>query len=55
MRTRKKLEKMLYFASSDEKGIIEVTERFADILAKNAPLKEFFTSIQNGAATVANP
>jgi hypothetical protein len=28
---------MLYFASSDEKGIIEVTERFADILAKNAP------------------
>jgi hypothetical protein len=28
---------MLYFASSDEKGIIEVTQRFADILAKNAP------------------
>ncbi|HLJ93579.1 MAG TPA: alpha/beta hydrolase-fold protein, partial [Gemmataceae bacterium] len=37
LRTWKKLEKTLYFASSDEKGIIEVTQRFADILTKHAP------------------
>ena len=37
LRARPKLEKTLYFASSDEKGIVEVTQRFADILAKAAP------------------
>jgi uncharacterized protein len=37
LRTRQDLEKTLYFASSDEKGIAEVTQRFANILAKNAP------------------
>jgi predicted alpha/beta superfamily hydrolase len=37
LRTQKKLEKTLYFASSDEKGIVEVTQRFADILTRNAP------------------
>jgi len=34
---RPKLEKTLYFASSDEKGIVVPTQRFAEILAKNAP------------------
>jgi predicted alpha/beta superfamily hydrolase len=33
---RPKLERTLYFASSDEPGIIEGTERLADILARNA-------------------
>jgi predicted alpha/beta superfamily hydrolase len=37
LRARPKLEKTLYFASSDEKGIAEITQRFANILAKNAP------------------
>jgi predicted alpha/beta superfamily hydrolase len=37
LRSRQKLEKILYFASSDEKGIAEVTQRFADTLTKNAP------------------
>jgi predicted alpha/beta superfamily hydrolase len=37
LRKRKKLEKTLYFASSDEKGIVEVTQRFADTLTRNAP------------------
>jgi predicted alpha/beta superfamily hydrolase len=37
LRSHKKLEKVLYFASSDEKEVIEVAGRFADILAKNAP------------------
>jgi predicted alpha/beta superfamily hydrolase len=37
LRKRPKLEKALYFASSDEKGIAEVTQRLADILSKNAP------------------
>jgi uncharacterized protein len=37
LRTHKKMDKILYFASSDEKGISEVTQRFGDILAKNAP------------------
>jgi predicted alpha/beta superfamily hydrolase len=37
LRTQKKLEKTLYFASSDEKGIIEGTERLADTLTKHAP------------------
>ncbi|HEX7182994.1 MAG TPA: alpha/beta hydrolase-fold protein [Thermoanaerobaculia bacterium] len=37
LRKRPKLEKMLYFASSDEKELAEITRRFADILAKNAP------------------
>src|SRR5262249_11849819 len=37
LRSHKKLDKTLYFASSDEKGIIETAERLADILAKDAP------------------
>jgi predicted alpha/beta superfamily hydrolase len=37
LRAHPKLEKTLYFASSDEKGIIENTERLAALLAKNAP------------------
>ena len=37
LRARLKLEKTLYFASSDEKGITEITQKFANILAKNAP------------------
>jgi predicted alpha/beta superfamily hydrolase len=37
LRARPKLEKNLYLASSDEKGIAEVTQRFADILGKSAP------------------
>jgi uncharacterized protein len=37
LRKLKKLEKKLYLASSDEKGIVKVAERFADVLTKNAP------------------
>ena len=37
LRARPKLQKTLYFASSDEKGIIEGTERLAAILSKDAP------------------
>lgn len=37
LRARPKLEKTLYFASSDEKGIVLDAQRFADILAKDAP------------------
>jgi predicted alpha/beta superfamily hydrolase len=37
LRSRPKLDKRLYFASSDEKGIEEVTQRFAEALAKDAP------------------
>jgi predicted alpha/beta superfamily hydrolase len=37
LRSRPKLEKSLYLASSDEKGIAEDTERFAEVLSKNAP------------------
>ena len=37
LRARPKLEKTLYYASSDEKGIAEITERFAEVLRKNAP------------------
>ncbi len=37
LRARPKLEKTLYLASSDEKGIAEPTQRFAEILGKNAP------------------
>jgi predicted alpha/beta superfamily hydrolase len=37
LRARKKLEKVLYLASSGEDGIVGVTQRFADTLAKNAP------------------
>lgn len=37
LRTRPKLEKTLYFASSDEKEIAEITQRLASILAKSAP------------------
>jgi uncharacterized protein len=37
LRARSKLEKTLYLASSDEKGIAAVTQRFAGILTTNAP------------------
>jgi predicted alpha/beta superfamily hydrolase len=37
LRSRPGLEKTLYFASSDEKGIVKDTERLAEILSKNAP------------------
>jgi predicted alpha/beta superfamily hydrolase len=37
LRTRKKRDMTLYLASSDEKEVIAVTQRFADILARNAP------------------
>jgi predicted alpha/beta superfamily hydrolase len=37
LRARPKLEKTLYLASSDEKGIAAVTQRFAGILTTNAP------------------
>jgi len=37
LRSRSTLEKTLYFASSDEKGIAEVTDRFATILKTAAP------------------
>jgi predicted alpha/beta superfamily hydrolase len=37
LRARLKLEKRLYFASSDEKEAAEIMQRFANILAKNAP------------------
>jgi predicted alpha/beta superfamily hydrolase len=37
LRSRPGLEKTLYLASSDEKGIAEITQRFAEILSKNAP------------------
>jgi len=37
LRTRKKLNKVLYFASSNEKRIVEDTQRLADTLSKNAP------------------
>jgi predicted alpha/beta superfamily hydrolase len=37
LQSRKKQETTLYLASSDEKEIVAVTQRFADILAKNAP------------------
>ena len=37
LRTRKKLEKTLYFASSGEDAIVGVTQRFADSLTRNAP------------------
>ncbi|HTE46050.1 MAG TPA: alpha/beta hydrolase-fold protein [Gemmatimonadaceae bacterium] len=36
LRARSAAKKTLYFASSDEKGIIENTERLSDILTKNA-------------------
>ena len=37
LRSRPDLRKTLYFASSDEKGIIKDTELLAEILSKNAP------------------
>jgi predicted alpha/beta superfamily hydrolase len=37
LRARTRLEKRLYFASSDEKGIVEIAERFAEVLGQNAP------------------
>ncbi len=36
LRAGSRLQKTLYFASSDEKGIAEITQRFAEILGKNA-------------------
>jgi predicted alpha/beta superfamily hydrolase len=38
LRARPKLEKTLYFASSDEKELAEIAQRFVNLLAKNAPL-----------------
>ena len=37
LRARPKLEKTLYLASSDERGIAEITQRLADVLDKDAP------------------
>lgn len=37
LRARPRAGKRLYFASSDEKGIVEIAERFAEVLGKNAP------------------
>jgi predicted alpha/beta superfamily hydrolase len=37
LRAQPGLEKSLYFASSDEKGIAEITRRFAEILTRAAP------------------
>ena len=37
LRENPKLEKKLYFASSDEKGIITGTEQLADVLSRDAP------------------
>ena len=37
LRARPKLEKTLYFASSDEPGIVAGTQKLADVLAKAAP------------------
>ena len=37
LRQRPKLEKTLYFASSDEKKLAEVAQQFAEILGKSAP------------------
>jgi uncharacterized protein len=37
LRARPKLEKTLYFASSDEQGIAVTTQRLADVLTKAAP------------------
>jgi uncharacterized protein len=37
LRARPGLKKTLYLASSDEKGIAEVTQRLAEVLEKNAP------------------
>jgi predicted alpha/beta superfamily hydrolase len=36
LRAGSRLQKTLYFASSDEKGIAEITQRFAEILGNNA-------------------
>jgi len=37
LRARPRLEKTLYFASSDEQGIVVPTQRLAEVLAKAAP------------------
>lgn len=37
LRARPKLEKTLYFASSNEPGIVVATQRLAEVLAKDAP------------------
>lgn len=37
MRARPTMSKTLYFASSDERGIAEITQRLAEVLEKNAP------------------
>jgi predicted alpha/beta superfamily hydrolase len=39
LRSRPSLEKTLYLASSDEKEIVETTQRLAEVLSKNAPPK----------------
>jgi predicted alpha/beta superfamily hydrolase len=39
LRSRPNLEKTLYLASSDEKEIVETTQRFAEVLSKSAPPK----------------
>ncbi len=36
LKARPQLKKTLYFASSDEKGIVETAQRFAEVLGKNA-------------------
>jgi uncharacterized protein len=37
LRARPRLEKTLYFASSGDKGVAEITQPLADVLGKNAP------------------
>jgi predicted alpha/beta superfamily hydrolase len=37
LRGRPKLAKTLYLATSDEKEIVEIAQRFADVLARHAP------------------
>jgi uncharacterized protein len=37
LRSRPKLEARLYVASSDQKEIAEISQRFAELLGKNAP------------------
>jgi len=37
LQAKPKLEKKLYFASSDEKGIADLTQQLSEILGKNAP------------------
>ena len=37
LRANPKLHKTLYFASSGDKGVVEITQPLADVLSKNAP------------------